>query len=101
MVRQRVQSRSDKFPMVTVVPDKVRHVAGMGNIALPGPGQQELGAGLMIFFKYKNPAATSGCMDRAEEPGRPGSNHDNVLLCHFLILQINAGALLMKYSPEV
>jgi hypothetical protein len=83
MVRQCVQRRSDKFPMVTVMPDKIRYVANVSDIALPGPGQQELGAGIRILFKYKNPATAGGCMDCAEEPGRPGSNHDNVWLCHF------------------
>ena len=85
--------------MITIVGDELPDLAVIGNITLPGTGQQELGTGIWILFKHQNPAAISSSMDRTEEPGRPGPDDHNVRLHLIPLLQINAGALLMNYSP--
>ena len=46
------------------MPGEFLHFAGMGDIALAGPGQQELGAGLPVFFKQQDPETGRCCVAR-------------------------------------
>jgi len=58
--------------------DELPDLPVMREVALPGTGEQELGAGLRVLLEQDDPTARTGRMDRTEETGRPGTDHDTI-----------------------
>jgi hypothetical protein len=67
--------------------NEVRYVTGMGDIALPGTRQQELGTGCRILLKDKDTATLRGNVDRTEQACRPSSDHCHIVPFHLLHLR--------------
>jgi len=77
-VGERHQGRSYEFPVIAVMGDELPDLPVMREVALPGTGEQELGAGLRVLLEQDDPTARTGRMDRTEETGRPGTDHDTI-----------------------
>ncbi len=54
----------------------------MGNIALPGSGEEDLCSGIRIFFQQEDTMQGMGSMECTEQPGRACTDHHNVMLFH-------------------